>query len=370
MSRWIRPPTVTAENINETAVDLGASIQFNATVSDSFSTVSEVLFTVLYPNNSSENLTATESSPDYWTTTFTTAQRGLYNWTKTYATSVGGTNKSTPALTFDVYGTTRLTQPQIDNATPLRTTTALLQSQLYNSSSDAIANQAVTFLYGTTSIGSNVTVGSGLVKYYWTIPLSLGTGPYTLNASYAQNDTAYYRTSNNDTGTFTVYAGTQVLDVALNDSNILRGDNVLISANLRYDNLSTLSNQEISFSYNGTLIGTDVTDAAGSASIVWDTSAVPIATYTIQVTYAENTSIYTRASSNTSVSATVQSVYGVLTPTLVQPSSGINISEQANFTLNASVTCTGSPEQNCGTVQGVARYVNTSIDWWNSSWEE
>ncbi|NOQ55510.1 MAG: hypothetical protein GQ477_01750 [Nanohaloarchaea archaeon] len=135
----------------------------------------------------------------------------------------------------------------------------------------------------------------------YTIPSDADGGTWTVNV-YANDSAGDFGIN---TATFDVYLNTDILQVTINNSNPNRGDAVLIRAKLAYDNTTEIADQNITFYYNTTQIGSNLTNSTGWGIITWNTIDVSGGTYTINATYNGNSTPWTKASHNDTEQVTV-----------------------------------------------------------------
>jgi len=133
------------------------------------------------------------------------------------------------------------------------------------------------------------------------INISASLGPQTILLEGNCTEGVY----DNDSMAITVWATTAINESIANDTNPVQGESILLSARLIWDNTSTISGQSLSFYYNETYITSGFTNDTGWAEVTWNTTSVSPGSYYINVTYSDNTSIYTRASYNDTLNITI-----------------------------------------------------------------
>ncbi|HWI66075.1 MAG TPA: Ig-like domain repeat protein, partial [Symbiobacteriaceae bacterium] len=140
--------------------------------------------------------------------------------------------------------------------------------------SPALAGKLVTFSVGGTAVGTGTTDATGVATYNYQIRVS--TGNHTILASFA-GDTDISAAS--DTAQLTVARATG--DLTVNSPSTPVGQTVTLTANLT----PGVANKLITFTVDGTVVGTDLTDASGVATFDY-TPLKPVGNYPILVTWA------------------------------------------------------------------------------------
>ncbi len=150
----------------------------------------------------------------------------------------------------------------------------------------------------------------------------------------------------------TVWANTSFNQYYLNDTNVSRGEVVRLTAVLWWDNGSALSGETVYFydETDGTLIGSGVTNAAGTAVVNYNIdSSVSLGKHTLNVTYRKNAARFTRKSNSTTVldvglKPTIKDIYDSPDPV----GYGYNVTIWANVTDDDAL----------GDVKVIVRYPN------------
>ncbi|MCK5063214.1 MAG: hypothetical protein KAR23_04740, partial [Candidatus Aenigmarchaeota archaeon] len=95
--------------------------------------------------------------------------------------------------------------------------------------------------------------------------------------------------------TLDVFANSQLLEAQVNDSDPEHGDSIKITARLRYDNNTVVSNQNVSFIDHtyGVYRGSNLTDSSGYVYLYYTIPLMaPTGTHVLNITYDGNSSIY------------------------------------------------------------------------------
>ncbi|MFH1364127.1 MAG: hypothetical protein ABIH52_00565 [Candidatus Aenigmatarchaeota archaeon] len=239
----LSPPNIDGETLNNTDIDLGDFVRLNMSTEDSITDVTEVLFEIQYPNGTILNHSATEVSTNYWEYDLETSIRNTHTWTEAYAISTGGTNMTQPSDTFDVYGNTTIDYVFINNTDSIRGNATYLAAHIINSTINFVEGQNISFYYGTTFIDSDVTNSTGWADIVWVISSGIDVGEYTINASFEGNTTDLYRYAENTGETIDISSTTHIPEFTLNDSEIIKGDFVLLDSVIKYDNNTEIGGQ-------------------------------------------------------------------------------------------------------------------------------
>ncbi|NOQ37727.1 hypothetical protein GQ472_02455, partial [archaeon] len=118
---------------------------------------------------------------------------------------------------------------------------------------------------------ANVTMdGSGTTWYKENSTMTIGSH----NVTFSCNDTEGNMNASEVTEYFTVYGVTSINPVLTDESSPNVGDVVNLSARLLNSTSDALEWQNISFYYNSTYIGSNITNSTGWAVYMWDTLSV------------------------------------------------------------------------------------------------
>ena len=182
------------------------------------------------------------------------------------------------SLTLDKDGATRASPPSIgayEFVPPPATTvtvpgvsgavgqTVALSATLKTAAGAAVSAQTVTFSLDGTTLGTAVTASNGAVARLYTVPLSFTPGSaHAIGVSFA-GDAADPPAAG--TGTLTVSASATTLTV--NPVSGAPGKTVILTATLkRTAGGAAVGGETVSFSVDGTAVGTGVTNSSGTAT--------------------------------------------------------------------------------------------------------
>ena len=127
----------------------------------------------------------------------------------------------------------------------------------------AVSGATVTFAIDGTAAGSGVTTSSGTATYSYTVAGALPVGSHTISASFA-GDSSHAASSG--TGTLTVAKAVTVM--TLTNAAGTRGQSVTLTARLlRKSGAAPLLGKTLTFSIDGTGVGTAATNSSGFASL-------------------------------------------------------------------------------------------------------
>lgn len=186
-----------------------------------------------------------------------------------------------------------------------------------------LSSRTVSFTVGGVAVGSDVTDGTGLASLAWVVTSgALGGVSYT---SAFAGDSLY--NASNASGTFTRSSNTVI---AVTNVSGQRLQNVNLVANLKStpDNVN-LNGQTLSFSINGTGVGSAVTNASGNATLAYViNAALPVGANTIGVTFAASGNYNNSTGTGT---LTVNKWNSTLTESDVSGTSGQTINLTANL---------------------------------------
>jgi large repetitive protein len=150
-----------------------------------------------------------------------------------------------------------------------------------SSDSAPIENRTIDFSVNGTLVGSSVTNASGVATFDYTPANEAGS--YTILAEFVQ-DGFYLASSDTDTLTIDKAAST----LAATDQTITYGDDVTLSATLtRTAGGAAISGRTISFSVDGTVVGSGTTNGSGVATFTY-TPTLAGGSYAIVATFAED----------------------------------------------------------------------------------
>jgi hypothetical protein len=176
----------------------------------------------------------------------------------------------------------------LDAPTSVTTGDSVTITATLTGNGNGISGQTVIFSVQGKPIGSGMTDTSGKAIITYTVNLIPGT--YVINATFQGN--TKYKPVNGFTNLIVKPLLTE-LNLTVPTSFTV-GHNVTFSAKLTDSNGNPISGQTVSFIVNGTVYGTAVTDASGTARINYSPSSpgtVQVeATYSGQGTYAQSSS--------------------------------------------------------------------------------
>jgi hypothetical protein len=147
-----------------------------------------------------------------------------------------------------------------------------LRAFLYrNTDSAPIAGRTLDFSVDGTGIGSGVTAATGRAILNWKIDEAAGAGTRTIVGQFA-GDADFLPSSNS--GTLTVNKSNTVVTGL--DRTARNGDNVELKAYLRRStDLAWVAGRTISFTVDGTAVGSAVTNASGTAALMYNVTNTP-----------------------------------------------------------------------------------------------
>ncbi|HWI60494.1 MAG TPA: Ig-like domain repeat protein, partial [Symbiobacteriaceae bacterium] len=140
--------------------------------------------------------------------------------------------------------------------------------------SPALAGKTVTFSVDGTAVGTGTTDAAGLATYVYQIQVSAGT--HTILASFAGDGDI---SAASDTAQLTV--GQAAGDLTVNSPSTPVGQAVALTATLT----PGVAGKVVTFSVDGTVVGTDDTDATGVATVSY-TPLKSVGGYSITVAFA------------------------------------------------------------------------------------
>jgi|GEM_PF-2703035 len=234
--------------------------------------------------------------------------------------------------------------------------TVNLNSSTYDEVGEQVATDS-TLWYNST--GTQIASGENTT---WTIPSAypLGLEDITVNAS-----KSYYYDGINET-TLQIYGWSEAAWDGPDGGSFVQGSLVNLSCTVNDSNSSqAIEGYWVSF-YNGTggasvLLGTNTTNASGTAVYYWDTTNEEITTYYPSCNITENSTMYYNLSSDNGANTTITLITGGYLEAIINyPPTNTNVAQNRTFTMNATVTCRDTA--NCGNVDGVPRYNSTSPD--------
>ena len=191
-----------------------------------------------------------------------------------------------------------------------------------------LPNKTVTFTLNGASVGTATTDGNGNATYSYAIPTGTAAGTQPITANFA-GDAA--DAPGNGTGTLTITVVPTVL--AVPSATGVTGSSVTFAATLtRADTGAGIANETVTFTLNGTTVGTATTDGNGNGSVGYAIPAgTAIGTQTLTVSFAGD------------AADTPASAAGTLTVNVVPTAIAVaNISGQSgnSVTLTALLTRT------------------------------
>jgi len=260
--------------------------------------------------------------------------------------------------------------PYVLTVTPIATTTALaaLSSSTAVSGSTvtlsatvtpAVAGETVSFLNGTTALGTGTTNASGIATY--TLTAGAAGTTYTLSASFAATGNYAASASTSQTLTVTAISTTTTL-ATLSSSTATSGSTVTLSATIT----PAVAGETVSFLNGSATLGTGTTNASGVATYALTAGAAGTS-YTLSASFAASGNY--AASSSTVQTLTVTAISTTTTLAALSSSSAVSGS---TVTLSATVTpaaagetisfLNGSATLGTGTTNasGVATYALTA----------
>ena len=140
-----------------------------------------------------------------------------------------------------------------------------LRGFLYELNNTPVVGRTVDFTIDGTPVGSAVTSGTGRATLNYVIAEGAGAGTRSLVGAFA-GDATFNPSSSS--AALTVSKGT--LNVWVLSRSVARGTNTYLRAYLRrYDDMAWVEGKLLSFSLDGTPLGSDTTIATGRASILY-----------------------------------------------------------------------------------------------------
>ncbi|NLH99630.1 MAG: hypothetical protein GX446_09090 [Chthonomonadales bacterium] len=158
-----------------------------------------------------------------------------------------------------------------------------LRGFLYHLDNTPVVGRDVDFSIDGTWVGSAATSATGRATLNYVIGEGAGAGTRVLMAAFA-GDAAYNASAGS--ANLTVSKGT--LNVWVLSRTVARGTNTYLRAYLRrYDDMAWVEGKLLSFTLDGTPLGSDTTIATGRASILYNCPVdAPLGVQTIGVTFA------------------------------------------------------------------------------------
>ncbi len=137
-----------------------------------------------------------------------------------------------------------------------------LVGKLADNNGNPISGQTVHFSIDGIFIGDGVTNSSGIATYQYTLNQSLGT--HNLTAEFVTGNNNIYATSQN---TSNLNIEPVPTNITLNSIAGLKNSLVNLIATITDNSGNPISGETIQFFVNGTNVGSNVTDAAGTATL-------------------------------------------------------------------------------------------------------
>jgi uncharacterized repeat protein (TIGR03803 family) len=186
----------------------------------------------------------------------------------------------------------------------------------------AVANEPVTFLFGTHVIGQAFTDANGLASLAYTPPLGM-VGEHNVTGSFA-GDVHYSAASG--TGWLKVVAAPTAFSVAGVSCQV--GQAATLSATLS-SNGAAVQNEQVAFQVDGQAVSSATTDANGVARISYTPQVGGVGSHTIVATFAGDSN-YTATTGTGSLS--VSKANGVLSVASISATSGQRVQLSATLT--------------------------------------
>ncbi len=270
-------------NVNNVTGIIGSQVNLTATLTDNNNNPVIGATVNFYVNNGTTPVgSGTTNSNGIAAYTYTipmTLTRGTYPINATYNGNATYQNSNgTGNLTVNLIPT----QLIVNNVTGTPGSSVNLIGTL-TANSNPVSGATVNFYVNGSSVGSAPTNSSGVATFAYTIPTTLTSGTYTINATYAGNGT--YQLSNG-TGNLTV----NLIPTSLVVSNVTGtpGSSVNLIGTLTA-NSNPVSGATINFYVNGSSVGSAPTNSSGVATFAYTIpTTLTSGTYTINATYAGN----------------------------------------------------------------------------------
>ncbi len=218
--------------------------------------------------------------------------------------------------------------------------TVTLSATLKRSTGVLLSGQSVTFVVdGTTLTGT--TNGSGVATVSYPIPANLAAGNYPITVSFAgdSNDNA-----SSGSGTLTVKAAA-ANPTTLTVSNVSGavGQTVTLSATLTLTGGAALSGKTLTFSVDGTSVGTGVTNSAGTATKSYVIpSTLTAGSHTITAAFAGDSSDGASSGTGTLTVTTAAKANTTLTVSAVSGSPGQTVTLKATLKQTTGAVLSGA----------------------------
>jgi subtilase family serine protease len=252
--------------------------------------------------------------------------------------------KASPSLVLsatDQYSGATL--PSGSNQIPYGSEFVATASVAGSSNSDALApTGSVTFSSGGATL-STVSITSGIAVYQ---AAAANVGSFSITATYS-GDTNY-NAGSPATVAYTIVKAPVTLVVQPSSSTVSLGSSVTLSAQLTTNGHGSSPSGDVTFSLNGTSVGTatvvTATDAvtgagAGSASLVVDSSLIPAGNNLVTATYSGNVDFQSASASGGSFVDLLGNQSTVLTMT----ASNTTPTADTPVTILATLTLGGAP---------------------------
>jgi hypothetical protein len=147
---------------------------------------------------------------------------------------------------------------------------------LTNSSTSAgISGETITFTVNGTSVGTATTNSSGVATLSG-VANTEAAGTYTVDAKFAGDTT---NSSSSGSGTLTVVQGTATSVTAVSGGATSGGTATLTATLTNSSTSAGIPNETVSFTLNGTPVGTTTTDSNGVATLMGVANTEPSGTY-------------------------------------------------------------------------------------------
>ena len=239
--------------------------------------------------------------------------------------SAYGASSGTATLTAFAH-----TAVAVPNVSGVRGQTVTLSGTLTRTTDNTpLSGETLTFKVDGTSVGTETTNSSGVATHSYVIPSGLSAGSHTLTVFFGGDGAAYY-TDSSGAGTLTVAGTATATTVA--GASAAYGQPVTLTATIHAGGPS-VSGRTITFSIDGTTVGTAVTGANSSASFAYpNADGLAPGNHTITAAFAGDA---TYAASSGTGRLTVTTAGATLTVANVTGARG------ATVTLSATLTRTG-----------------------------
>ena len=330
----IRVTTTTAltSSLNPSAV--GQSVTFTAAVTGS-SPTGAVTFT-----NGGATLGTGAVSGGVATLTTAALTAGSHTLAAVYGGDANNAPSTSPPLTQVVLTATAVTLPNVTGAAGQ---TVTLPATLKTAAGAALSGRTLTFSVDGTSIGTAVTSAAGVAAKTYAVPTALTTGGHVLTVTFAGDATSAASTG---TGTLTVTpTGTTLALTAVSGTP---GAATTLKATLkRTAGGAAVAGAVVTFSVDGSVVGTAVTNGAGLAGLP----------YVIPVGAAPGSSHPTGAAFSGSGSLTASS--GASTLTVSKLATSLSVSS-AGGTPGQTVTFSATLKSGSAPLSG--RTVSFTVD--------